>query len=248
MGVFEGVADELHLTPLKLIDHIADLMSRPRTHRHRYFGVLAPILAAQGCCNGAGPGRTDATDYGTGQTSHHGRGCDRACAAQAFTGALPVSDTDRQNLRGVPAAVSEVRWADTADRLGCRGHADQHDPEPHRGQFRDPAHILSAGRRYETTVVMRRWARVSRVSKSNRTGTWQRNRPPIATLTDKSISGWAKQRFWLDAERPYAWHAPRTAHHAHYHQTLVVNEVGEAVNQVFQVDWERFQGAIVGLK
>ena len=35
-------ADELHLTPLELIDRIAALVPPPRTHRHRYLGVLAP--------------------------------------------------------------------------------------------------------------------------------------------------------------------------------------------------------------
>ena len=34
--------DELTLTPLELIDRIAALAPPPRTHRHRYFGVLAP--------------------------------------------------------------------------------------------------------------------------------------------------------------------------------------------------------------
>jgi hypothetical protein len=34
--------DELHLTPLELIERIAALVLLPRTHRHRYFGVLAP--------------------------------------------------------------------------------------------------------------------------------------------------------------------------------------------------------------
>lgn len=34
--------DELHLTPQKLIDRMAALVPPPRTHRHRYFGVLAP--------------------------------------------------------------------------------------------------------------------------------------------------------------------------------------------------------------
>ena len=34
--------DELHLTPLELIDRIAALVPPPRTHQHRYFGVLAP--------------------------------------------------------------------------------------------------------------------------------------------------------------------------------------------------------------
>jgi hypothetical protein len=35
-------AYELHLTPLELIDRIAALVPPPRSHRHRYFGVLAP--------------------------------------------------------------------------------------------------------------------------------------------------------------------------------------------------------------
>ncbi len=34
--------DEITLTPLDLIDRIAALVPPPRTHRHRYFGVLAP--------------------------------------------------------------------------------------------------------------------------------------------------------------------------------------------------------------
>ncbi len=34
-------ADELHLTPLELIARLAALVSPPRTHCHRYFGVLA---------------------------------------------------------------------------------------------------------------------------------------------------------------------------------------------------------------
>ena len=38
-------ADELTLTPLELIARIAALVPPPRTHRHRYFGVLAPNSA-----------------------------------------------------------------------------------------------------------------------------------------------------------------------------------------------------------
>ena len=33
---------DLVLTPLELIDRVAALAPRPRTHRHRYYGVLAP--------------------------------------------------------------------------------------------------------------------------------------------------------------------------------------------------------------
>jgi hypothetical protein len=34
--------DELHLTPLELIERIAALVPPPRRNRRRYFGVLAP--------------------------------------------------------------------------------------------------------------------------------------------------------------------------------------------------------------
>ena len=34
--------EELHLTPLELIERIAALIPPPRAHRHRYFDVLAP--------------------------------------------------------------------------------------------------------------------------------------------------------------------------------------------------------------
>ena len=35
--------DEITLTPLELIERIAALVPPPRTHRHRYFGVLQAI-------------------------------------------------------------------------------------------------------------------------------------------------------------------------------------------------------------
>jgi hypothetical protein len=37
-----AMVDELHLTPLELLERIAARVPPPRTHRHRYFGVLAP--------------------------------------------------------------------------------------------------------------------------------------------------------------------------------------------------------------
>ena len=68
--------DELHLTPLDLIDRIAALVPPPRTHRHRYFGVLAPnsplraaavALAAPAQQATAQPAQTD-TGVGVGVT------------------------------------------------------------------------------------------------------------------------------------------------------------------------------------
>ena len=49
-------------------------MPPPRTHQHRYFGVLAPN--------------------------------------SPLRGGLPMGSADRQNLRGVPALVPDVRWPD----------------------------------------------------------------------------------------------------------------------------------------
>ncbi len=38
----DGKQADLVLTPLELIERIAALVPPPRTHRHRYYGVLAP--------------------------------------------------------------------------------------------------------------------------------------------------------------------------------------------------------------
>ena len=40
--------DELILTPLELIERIAALVPPPRTHRHRYYGALAPRTRRSG--------------------------------------------------------------------------------------------------------------------------------------------------------------------------------------------------------
>jgi hypothetical protein len=55
-------ADELTLTPLELIERIAALVPPPRTHRHRYFGVLAPNspLRAAAVALAAPPNRSQA--------------------------------------------------------------------------------------------------------------------------------------------------------------------------------------------
>ena len=45
-----GKRCDLVLTPLELIDRIAALVPPPRTHRHRYFGVLAPNSPLRPAC------------------------------------------------------------------------------------------------------------------------------------------------------------------------------------------------------
>jgi hypothetical protein len=53
--------DELHLTALELIDRIAALVPPPRTHRHRYFGVLAPNSPLRSAVTAMADAQPDAT-------------------------------------------------------------------------------------------------------------------------------------------------------------------------------------------
>ena len=65
-----GKVDELVLTPLELINRIAALAPPPRTHRHRYFGVLAPnspLRAAVTALAMAAPAQTAPVQPGTGE-------------------------------------------------------------------------------------------------------------------------------------------------------------------------------------
>ncbi|MEY3145936.1 MAG: hypothetical protein RL342_1607, partial [Pseudomonadota bacterium] len=67
-------ADEITLTPLELIDRIAKLVPPPRTHRHRYYGVLAPnsplraavVALAQGAAVQPAQAEPASTDAGEG--------------------------------------------------------------------------------------------------------------------------------------------------------------------------------------
>ncbi|MEY4346236.1 MAG: hypothetical protein RL032_2068, partial [Pseudomonadota bacterium] len=59
-------ADEITLTPLELIDRIAALVPPPRTHRHRYFGVLAPHSPHRAAVVALAAGQT----AGTGAAQH----------------------------------------------------------------------------------------------------------------------------------------------------------------------------------
>ena len=134
--------DELHLTPLDLIDRIA-----------------APVPAQQATVQ---PAQTD-TGVGVTGVAPVGNAAParaRARATQALTGAVPVGSADRQipeslrdrpqlraanqlcpQLIEIPAGVSDVRWADASDRVHYRGRADQTDPGPHRGRLGAPAHM-----------------------------------------------------------------------------------------------------------
>jgi len=135
-------ADEITLTPLELID---------RTTAHAPASLLRGAgteFAAALCGDGAGQGCSGTADQGAGRASHRARGRTwggaapthaRTCTAQAFS-ALPVGSVDRQNLRGFPAAVPDVRWAHAHHRVH---HAQRRHPAhtgPHRGGLRTAPH------------------------------------------------------------------------------------------------------------
>ena len=142
------------LSPLELIDRIAALVPPPRTRRHRYFGVLAPNsplrAAVTALATSAQPATVQAEPATTGEDTPGG--CQwtilsqsspspPSSATQALTGALPVGSVDRQNLRGVPAAAPDMRWADAPD---CVHHAKrryQANTRPHRCGLTATAHI-----------------------------------------------------------------------------------------------------------
>ena len=62
-------ADELTLAPLELIDRIAALVLPPRTHRHRYFGVLADVTPPVALAAFAAAGIARSEPMGTGMTA-----------------------------------------------------------------------------------------------------------------------------------------------------------------------------------
>jgi hypothetical protein len=76
-------ADEITLAPLELIDRIAALVPPTRTHRHRYYGVLAPhsphraavVALAAGQTAGAGAAQPEpAQPVATGESADETRG------------------------------------------------------------------------------------------------------------------------------------------------------------------------------
>ena len=68
-----GKQADLVLTPLELIDRIAARVPPPRTHRHRYFGVLAPnspLRAAVTALAQPAPAQTATEETGTSDSAH----------------------------------------------------------------------------------------------------------------------------------------------------------------------------------
>lgn len=87
----DAQADELHLAPLELIARLAALVPPPRSHRHRYYGVLAPNS----------PHRAAAVALAAGQTAGMGTGTG---TAQPEPGGVPATTEVTAKAMGVATA------------------------------------------------------------------------------------------------------------------------------------------------
>ena len=123
--------DELHLTPLDLSDRLADLVLPLRTHRHRYFGVLAPNSTLRVAVTAAvappqpATVQSEAAITGLGISGPAPPGDAvplkaQTCAAKACS-PLPMGGVDSPHRRGVSATVPAVRWADAHHRFNLVG-------------------------------------------------------------------------------------------------------------------------------
>jgi hypothetical protein len=74
---------ELVLTPLELINRIAQLVPPPRTHRHRYYGVLAPNSPLRAAVTAMAQAEQVVVPI------VHGSGADSACTAAGSAGGVP---------------------------------------------------------------------------------------------------------------------------------------------------------------
>lgn len=151
-------ADELTLSPLELIERIAALVPPPRTHRHRYFGVLAPNSPLRDVVTAmaAAPSQRASVISRTGTGRHPdsfperrrtlpyaARPCRcnptraRSDARTAQTpSALPLGRVDRPHLRSVPSGLSHLRRADAHHRVHHPQRRYTSHPRLHRGGFR----------------------------------------------------------------------------------------------------------------
>ena len=128
-------ACELRLTPLELIDRIAALVPPPRIQRHRYIGVLSPILVAQGCGSGHGFGSAGSSDT---CSTGNGHGCawgDAAGRSDSNPGrACQAGSARAQALSsaGLGALPTMHFYSEPATRAGNPGFARGSKPVPGR--------------------------------------------------------------------------------------------------------------------
>jgi hypothetical protein len=202
-------ADELTLTPLELIERIAALVPPQRTHRHRYFGVLAPnspLTAAVTALAQAAPAQP-VTAQAESQAEPASTGA--GVGVLGVGNALPTQAVPAEPVP--PKRPAHYLWALLIARIyevfpllcpNCGGQmrliafithsADIRQILNHIGVESEPPHISPAR-------GPPLWddcdAQVDDGGKASRTGIWQHNRHPTSRSTDKSIGDWHNRRF-----------------------------------------------------
>ena len=195
--------DELHLTPLELIDRIAALVPPPRTHRHRYFGVLAPNSPLRAAVTALAQAAAMPLVKAQAEPAITGEGA---------LGRVPQGKAVLLTPEPAPPKRSaHYLWAMLIARIyevfpllcpNCGGQmrliASQSRMAPISGTYwstsgwtqnRLTSH-RHAGHRCGMAVMRRRMTGC----KLSRTGIWQRNLRQTTRSTDKSIGEWAKRR------------------------------------------------------
>ena len=187
--------NELNLTPLELIDRIAALVPPPRTHRHRYFGVLAPnsplraAAVAMAAPSQATPAQPAQTGTGVGVPGVVPQG-------NAVPSTLEPAAPPKQSKAHYLWAVLIARIYEVFPLLCpmCGGQmrliafithsADIRQILDHIGVDSQPPHIAPARGPPLWGTVMRRWMTGC---KSRRIGIWRRNPHPTLMSISASI-------------------------------------------------------------
>ena len=125
--------DEITLTPLELIDRIAALVPPPRTHRHRYFGVLAPHSPHRAAV-------TEMAQSAAAQPTQPAQVQAEPASTDAGEGALSVGGADGPHLRGVPSGMPDLWRSDAHHRHHHAQRRHPAHPGTHRGGDRAAAH------------------------------------------------------------------------------------------------------------
>jgi len=208
---------ELVLTPLELINRIAQLVPPPRTHRHRYYGVLAPNSPLRAAVTALSQAEQVVVPV------VHGSVADAACTAAGSAPSVPgVSGVGavlqpEPQAKPTPSPPSHYLWAALIARIYevfpllcpmCGGQmriiafitfsADIYKILEHIGVDPEAPRIAPArGHRCGTTVVLRNHRNRARVWRLSRTGIWQTNHHPssqtISAQTGEPEKGWARR-------------------------------------------------------
>ncbi len=186
-------ADELTLSPLELIDRIAALVPPPRTHRHRYFGVLAPnspLRSAVTALAQALPTQAVVAQAGP------------AIAGAAPPTPAPTAPTKRPAHYLWAVLIARIYEAFPLLCPMCGGQmriiafithsADIRQILDHIGVESEPPHITPARGPPLWKAATRRWMMVC---KPSRIGIWRHNLHPTTRWISASIGDPVKRRY-----------------------------------------------------